>query len=77
MPDIEPIDRHDIDHIVRVVRAEYACTMDFGMTPGPEDYRIAIEEWLRYGAMPGEREVPGTTLGDLRRPDGTPVGEGL
>lgn len=74
MPDDS--DRHDIDHIVKVVRAEYARTMEFGMTPAPADYRYAIEDWLRDGVMPGEVETPGTTLGDLRRPDGTPAGEG-
>jgi hypothetical protein len=67
-------DRHAIERIVEIVRAEYARTMEFGMSPGPEDYRIAIEAWLRDGRRPSDPDDrAGTTIGDLRRPDGTPA----
>jgi len=51
-------ERDNISSVVACVRAEHARCMEFGMTPGIEDYRIAIEDWLVNGKMP-KNEVAG------------------
>jgi hypothetical protein len=47
-------ERHGIESVVRIVRLEYDRCGEFGMTPAPEDYRIAIEHWLRFGELPSQ-----------------------
>lgn len=54
------VDRHSIAEITRIVILEYERCMEFGMTPAPMDYKIAIECWLRYGMTPLETQAAET-----------------
>lgn len=52
LSNVKPSDRWKIEYIKAVVQEEFERTMSFGMSPGVEDYAIAISQWLTMGASP-------------------------
>ncbi len=51
---VEERDRYKLEHILKVVEAEYERQMEFGYFPGVANYTIVIREWLEEGLMPGD-----------------------
>jgi hypothetical protein len=51
---VRPRDRWKIEHIVRIVCEEFERCMGFGMSPGVDDYRYSILNWLENGMAPSE-----------------------
>jgi hypothetical protein len=61
---VDPRERWQIPHIKRIVQEEFARCMEFGMSPGVEDYRYALLNWMENGVTPSEfqRQIGGAHL---------------
>lgn len=49
---VKPSDRWKIEYIKAIVEEEFDRCISFGISPGVEDYAIAIEQWLTMGVSP-------------------------